>query len=326
MPARYTNVQAVPTALGVFLASDKYDYDNTEKTISATTLMKPIRQIVLPSRLPPNVGLVTLASMLRNRIGSAVHDAIERSWKENHVEAMKAMGFPQRVIDLVKINPTSELDPEDIPVYIEQRSSKEVNGWSVTGKYDIIFNGVVEDFKTASVLSYMKQLNAEKQTMQGSLYRWLNPEIVTEDHMRIHHIFLDWKQGMVGTNPAYPTQGFVTQTFHLKPVEETQRFVESKILMIEKYWDAPEYNIPECTDEELWRSEPKFKYYKNPLKTQRSTKNFDTMHEAQLQRIADGSVGIVREVPGTVMACRYCPAFDACTQKDRLIRAGDLTL
>lgn len=326
--ARYSNVSGVPTALGVFLASDEYDYDNTPKTISATTLMKPLRQIILPSRLPADVGLVDLGSMLRVRIGAAVHEKIERAWMDGrHINAMKAMGIPDRAIALVKVNPQpDELTEDTIPVYIEQRTSTVVNGWNVTGKYDIVFNGRVEDFKTASVLSYMKQQNAAKQGWQGSLYRWLNPKIVTDAHMRIHHIFLDWKPGMRGSSPDYPPEGYVSQTIELHSLEKTQQFVESKINLIEKYWDAHESVIPECDDEELWRSEPVFKYYKNPLKTQRSTKNFETMHEAQLRRIEDGSVGIVREIPGQVTACKYCPAFDACTQKDRLIQAGDLIL
>lgn len=326
--ARYSNVSGVPTALGVFLASDDYDYDDTPKTISATTLMKPIRQIILPSRLPSDVGLVDLASMLRNRIGSAVHTAIERSWLEGrYAKAMQAMGIPDRAINLIKVNPQPEdLNEDSIPVYIERRASKQVNGWNVTGKFDIVFDGRVEDFKTASVLSYMKQQNASKQAWQGSLYRWLNPLIVHEPQIRIHHIFLDWKPGMRGSSPDYPSQGFVTQTIDLHSVEDTQRFVEHKIHLIEKYWNEHESAIPECNDEELWRSEPVYKYYKNPLKTQRSTKNFETMHEAQLRRIEDGSVGIVREIPGQVMACKFCNAFDACTQKDRLIQAGDLVL
>jgi hypothetical protein len=40
----------------------------------------------------------------------------------------------------------------------------------------------------------------------------------------------------------------------------------------------------------------------------------------------DGNVGLVKEVPGQVTACKYCPAFSICSQKDALIAAGDLIL
>jgi hypothetical protein len=81
-----------------------------------------------------------------------------------------------------------------------------------------------------------------------------------------------------------------------------------------------------CNDAELWRAEPVFKYYKNPEKTQRSTKNFETMQEARIRFIEDGSIGLIKEVPGQVTACKYCPAFPLCTQKDDLIASGDLVL
>ena len=90
--------------------------------------------------------------------------------------------------------------------------------------------------------------------------------------------------------------------------------------------DVPESEIPLCTDEDLWRSAPVFKYYKNPVKTNRSTKNFDTRQEAYVRMAEDGGVGIVIEQPGQVTACKYCQAFSVCTQKDDLIAAGDLIL
>jgi len=76
----------------------------------------------------------------------------------------------------------------------------------------------------------------------------------------------------------------------------------------------------------LWRSEPEFKYYKNPEKMSRSTKNFDSMKEARMRFIEDGSVGIIVERPGQVTACKYCSAFAICKQKDALIASGDLIL
>ena len=107
-------------------------------------------------------------------------------------------------------------------------------------------------------------------------------------------------------------------------LNETGAFIERKLRLIEQYWDAHEQDIPLCDDEELWRSEPVFKYYKNPTKVLRSTMNFDSVHDARLRLIEDGSVGLIKEVPGQVTACKYCPAFAACSQKDALIAQGDL--
>ena len=327
MSARFANVSEVPLALAVFLASDYYDHCDDPNTISATTLLKPIRQIVLPSRIPPGEGLYNLADLMNSRMGTAIHDGIEKSWMTNYRTAMECLGLPQRVIDRVRINPAPEEVSDDIiPIYLEQRLSRQIGKWKVTGKFDFIGEGKVQDFKSTSTFTYKKQTNADKYTQQGSIYRWLDPKKITQDVMDIHYIFTDWKGAMAKTDPTYPPKRFHTQAFNLLSLEATENFIRQKIALIEQYWDADEDDIPPCNDEELWRSEPKFKYYKNPDKTARSTKNFHTMQDAQLQYIEDGSVGLVKEVPGQVTACKYCPAFAACTQKDQLIASGDLLM
>lgn len=328
MSKRFANVSEVPLALAVFLASDNYDFNNDPKTISATTLLKPLRQIILPSRIPPGQGLVNLADMMSNRMGAAIHDGIERAWLNNYKAAMQALGYPEKVISRVKINPPmgQPLEPEDIPFYLEQRLTRKVGDWTVTGKFDFVGDGIVQDFKSTSTFTYKKQVNAVKHTQQGSIYRWLNPSLITKDEMQIHYIFTDWKASLAKTDPNYPSNRFHTQTFNLVSLEETEAWIKGRLSLIEQYWDAPEQDIPICDDTELWRTEPQFKYYKNPEKTSRSTKNFDTRHDAMLRLIEDGSVGIVKEVPGQVTACKYCAAFAACSQKDSLIACGDLLL
>lgn len=329
MPAQYANVADVPLALAVFLASDDYDYSSDPDEISATTLLKPIRQVILPSRIPRGEALVDLASMMSNRMGAAIHSAIEKAWVTNHVPAMKALGYAKRVIDRVRVNPQpTELarDPDIIPVYLEQRLKRRIGRWTITGKFDFVGEGRVQDFKSTSVWTYKNQVNSNKWTQQGSIYRWLGPQIITQNELDIHYIFTDWKAGMQRSDPTYPPRRFLKQTFPLMSLRETEAFIARKVDLIEQYWDADEKDIPYCDDEELWRSEPVFKYYKNPAKTNRSTKNFDTAQEARLRFIEDGSVGFIKEVPGQVTACKYCPAFQICTQKDALVASGDLLM
>lgn len=325
MPALYGNVSAVPLALAVFLASDYYDYNSDLDTVSATTLLKPLRQIILPSRISAGEGLVDLAAMMNNRMGAAIHDGIEKAWITNYRTAMQALGYPDRVIDKIVINPQPGFDLEDrIPIYLEQRLKRKTGKWTISGKFDFVGEGRVQDFKSTSVWTYKNQVNSQKYTQQGSIYRWLDPQLITQSEMDILYIFTDWKAAMQRSDPNYPPNRFLKQTFPLMSLNETGAFIERKLRLIEQYWDAHEQDIPLCDDEELWRSEPVFKYYKNPTKVLRSTKNFDSVHDARLRLIEDGSVGLIKEVPGQVTACKYCPAFAACSQKDALIAQGDL--
>lgn len=329
MPKMFTHVEDVPLALGVFLASDSYDYNSDPHTISATTLMKPIRQIILPGRVPAGMGLPVLADMMNNRMGAAIHDGIERAWKDNYDRAMFAMGYPSSVVDRIRINPTDQLlksEPDIIPIYLEQRLTRRFGKWNISGKFDFVGEGRVQDFKSTSVWTYKNQVNNDKYALQGSIYRWLDPKLITQDQMDIHYIFTDWKQTMSRVDPNYPKKRFHTQSFNLLSMPETESFIRQKTIQIEQFFDAKEEDIPLCSDEDLWRSEPQFKYYKDPTKVGRSTKNFETRQEAIIRLQADGNVGMVKEVPGQVTACKYCPAFAVCSQKDQLIASGELIL
>ena len=323
--SKYANTTSVPLSLAVFLASDNYDHD--PNTISATSLIKPLRQIVLSARVPEDAAPVDLVNLVPSRMGSAIHDAIERSWKDNYQIALDHLGYPKKVIEKIRINPKpEELQDGQIPIYLEQRAYKQMGKFLISGKYDFIGDGRVEDFKSTSTFTAMNNTNDEKYIWQGSIYRWLNPDIITKDEMAIQFIFTDWSKAKAMQDPKYPQQRIQQRILPLKSIPETDAFVKRKLAQIEQYWDADEKAIPPCTDADLWRSEPVFKYYKNLEKRSRSTKNFDNLHDAQLRLIEDGSVGVVVEQPGQVTACKYCPAFAVCSQKDTLIASGDLVL
>lgn len=324
---RYSNASSVPLSLAVFLATDHYDHNDDPNTISATTLIKPVRQIVLSARVPETENVVDLASMISSRMGTAIHDGIERAWKEHHATALSALGLPKWVISQIRINPKpEELQDGIIPIYMEQRSSRKVEKYTISGKYDFVGDGRLEDFKSTSVYTAINHTNDEKYSWQGSIYRWLNPKIITQDEMAIQFIFTDWSAAKARADANYPQKRIQQRIIPLKSYQETDAFVLRKIRDIERYWHADEKDIPLCTDEDLWRTTPEFKYYKNPAKMTRSTKNFETYQEAHQRFMEDGQVGVVVEKPGKVTACKYCAAFSVCTQKDTLVASGDLEI
>lgn len=327
--AKYLNTSGVPLSLAVFLATDHYDYCDDPNTISATSLLRPIRQLVLAARVPASMG-VDIEGLLPSRMGTAIHDAIERAWKGNYQQALKDLGYPQKVIERIILNPHPDQLKEAadwaIPIYLEQRLRRQVGKWTITGKFDFIGDGRLEDFKSTSVYSWMLGSNDESYSLQGSIYRWLDPKIITRNEMAIQFIFTDWARSKSLQDPKYPPKRTMERVFPLLSEQQTDQFVRNKLEQIEQYWDAPESSLPECSDTDLWRAEPEFKYYKNPSKMSRSTKNFATKQEAYMRLAEDGNVGIVVERPGQATACKYCAAFPVCSQKDRLIASGDLTL
>ena len=315
-----TNNSGISLTLAVWLVNDDYDYINTPNYISATRLMKPIRQIVLAKRVPPEMRQIDVEDRIATALGTALHDSIEKAWVKNYKGNLKQLGYPESVINRVLINPTDEelaavKDP--IPVYLEQRATRELNGYTIGGKFDIVADGMVQDNKSTSSYVWVHGGRDDEHQLQGSIYRWLNPKKITEEFIRINYIFTDWQKMSAKQNPKYPQKRILYKDIPLMSLEETERWVIAKIAQFQKYRKAPEEQLPECTDEELWRSAPVFKYYSDPQNTSgKSTKNFDDMIEAR-KHVADKGKGIIIAVPGEVKRCGYCPAFPICKQREK---------
>jgi len=315
-----TNYSGVSLPLAVWLAGDDYDFDPSgKKAISATALLRPTRQILLAERLDPTTTKTPdVTDRIASRLGHAIHDSIEKVWKTDYRTGMKALGYDDEIIDRVRINPTPEELKESnsiIPIYLEQRGYRDFGPYVITGKFDMILDGEINDFKTTSVYS-LKGDKDEQYQLQGSIYRWLNPEKVTADHMQIQFIFTDWSRAEAKRNPNYPQSRVYAHVIPLLSLAETENWITAKIRELENSADLPEHQLPRCTDKDLWRGETVWKYYSDPTKVGgRSTKNFNNASEAHAHRAKAGR-GIVIEVPGKVKACSYCSAFNICTQKD----------
>lgn len=325
---KFTNKNNIPLSLAVWLVTDEYDYVDKPNYISATSLLKPTRQLVLSKRTGVSTeASVDILSRVASQRGTALHNAIEKAWLTNAANALESLGYPKKVREAVVINPDeSKVTSDMIPVWLEQRMEKDFKGWTIGGKFDMVVEYQLRDTKTTGTYTYINKLNDEKFRMQGSIYRWLNPNKIKSDTMYIDYIFDGWSANLAKNNQNYPQAPMMEYPLELKTVAETERFITNKLNEIERYMDAPESELPECTEDELWRSDPAYKYYKNPQKMSRSTKNFDNLHDANLRLAEDGGVGIVVTVPGEVKACKTCAAFNLCTQKDRYLASGELII
>lgn len=312
-----SNTENIPLPLAVWLSHDSYDFIGGKNRISATSLLKPTRQFVLSARVPMSERNYDVSDFIASRMGHAFHDSIEMAWIHGHREALKKLGISEKVIDRIKINPDPKsLSPSDIPIYLEQRVEREIEGFTVSGKFDMVIEGQIFDIKSTSVYSVIMGSKEEDYIKQASIYRWLSPDLITSDQIHIQHIFTDWSRSASRQQANYPPSRLMNNTYDLIPLDQTEAFIRAKIKEIKDNWDKTEADIPFCTDKELWRSDPVYKYYSNPDKTDgRATKNFDNLSDANKYRAEKGK-GVVLTVPGKVKACSYCPAFDICSQKD----------
>jgi hypothetical protein len=329
---KLTNNTKIGLSMAVFLATDSYDYDPRPNAISATRLLKSPRQVILSSRAETKDMSIDISDLVASSFGSSIHDSIERCWEQRrYIPALMKLGYSEKTIQRIRVNPTPEdlkSVPDIIPVYIEQRAEKPLDGFVVVGKFDFVGDGELEDHKTTGVYAYMKNSNNEKYKIQGSIYRWLNPDIITSDRMLVNYTFTDWSKlrSKIEINKGYPPHRMMTVPIALMSLKETEQWISGQLRVIAANLKKDEQDLPPCTKEELWQDPTVYKYYKNPASKDRSTKNFDSFAEAQTRLLKDGSTGCIDIVKGMAKACNYCAAINICSQAQQLIADGLLEI
>ena len=176
-------------------------------------------------------------------------------------------------------------------------------------------------------MSIFAQLKKECPTtapwvIQGSIYKVIHKSIIHSDYLNIVCWFTDWKDSGTLSDPSYPKSPITTYKFLLASEEATIHAMRAFISELEKHEHTPEPDLPDCTNDELWRDPPTYKYYKNPMNKTRSTKNFDDFAEARKYFAEQGFVGELVTVEGKAMCCNYCDAAPVCSQYRRLKEAG----
>ena len=327
MAFEYTNNNNISLPLAVFLMYDDYNYDERSNAISATGLIRPIRQLVLAQQNPTEAKTVEISELVASRMGNAIHKGCEIAWTDLPTvkKALKTLGANDDAADSIRINPPY-LKEGETAVYVEQRIEKTIDDFIISGQYDLVLDGVLNDFKSTSVWTYIFDSSADSYIKQGSIYKWLSPDKITSDYININYIFTDWSAAKAREKKDYPQFKALTKKYDLWSIEETENWIRNKLDAYKLHLNTSQEGLPECTDEELWATEETFKYYKNPNKLDRSTKNFKTMDEALIRKSEDGDVGIIKTVPGTVKHCPYCPVVNICTQAEAMRVSGRLIL
>ena len=351
-----TNIKGVGLSVAALLAHDTYDYDSRSNAISATTLLKSVKQVAIQLQTKRAGGEsidIDVTDLVASRTGSATHDALEQVWLKGHYKAaMRILGYSKKAINAIKVNPASdELYEGDIPVYVEIRGEMEIGGSIVTGKFDFVGDGKLEDLKNTIewvVMKTLGELPEHKQIMksgssmnhkieqiyekcpklfsyimQGSIYGLLHSEIITKDYMAVQFIIKDFKKYNIG-KPGYPDTNPFELKLDLFPADAVHEWLRLRIAKIEAAFNVKQKDMKPCTRTELWADPSSWKYFSKP-DNKRATRAFDNAQDAY-DMCEDKGVGIVREVRGTPKACNYCSNRFICDQAAGYILEGLIEL
>lgn len=322
---KITNTHQIDLPIAVWLLQNGYysgaDVAPEGELISVTSLMKPTRRLILERQVDVSQEVLDVSDLIASRVGHGLHDSIERAWTEGDWKgAMRRLHYPQSVIDRVKINPDpSEVSGNDIPIFLEQRRFKEIGGIVLTGQLDFAINGAYRDVKTTSTFSMTSGKKDQDYILQGSMYRYIMPELIWQDTMRIEFIFTDWQKYRAKGDPNYPQAKVAHKEYPLMSMEDTEKWILDKLhdIKVNAKHTKNQHKMVRCTDEELWKSPDTYKYYANPETAKaggRAQKSFEKLADAEQHKKEKGK-GVIVTVPGEVKACEYCPAFSVCEQR-----------
>jgi hypothetical protein len=348
-----TNKHNIGLSLAVMLCSDDYDHDSRPNAISTTTLLQPLRTLALKSIYKEVlVTDIDVTQLVASSTGSAVHNQLENVWL-NSVKVSQGLYNLGYKNHSVLVNPTEE-DIKDNPnttlVYVERRSEMAVGKYMLTGKYDIVMAGKLEDLKNTGSFKVIKTLKEEGKylelfnqinsknslqmlysirehcpsmfdyAMQGSIYALLNPDIITKPYMSVQFIIKDWMKFKVGQD-FYPEINPYQLDIDLFSKESTLGWVKDVMHNLEDILTTG--SLPLCNDAELWRDPPQFKVYKD-IKSKRALPKgtFDNISSAQNFNDARKVTGDIRLIPSVPRRCTYCNVREVCTQYDEFIETG----
>jgi len=224
---KIVNKSKLPEVIHKYLSLDMYDHNKDKNHYSATELLKSTREIVLTRRHSDEIEIDS-ADRIWSLFGSAVHLALEQ------VEIGEAQ---------------------------EERLSTEIDGYSISGKFDLIKDGTITDFKCTSAFTLVYKSRLLDWSKQLSIYRWLyakTKKVILKDTGVIIAILRDWAARNVKN--GYPTSPIVEVPLKLMTLDETEKMIKDKLNDIREAHEKEDKDLPPCTIEETWKGKKCDKY------------------------------------------------------------------
>ena len=228
-------------------------------------------------------------------MGSSIHAGIEEALEPSNIK---------KVAELLGYNPDKVLDN----LVVEKRTKKEINGYVISGKFDMVYKGTVCDVKSTSTWKYILG-DGDDYVKQMSIYKWLNPELITSNSGWIFYIFTDWSKAEARRKSDYPQERIQSKEYVLD--NSIEDYINKKTLALRALESVEDDKLPDCTPEERWEKKAVWKYYKGASRD-RSTKNYDNPKDAYDAVAKSG--GAVVEVKGESTGCKYCSVQNLCKQ------------
>lgn len=273
-----TNNLELPEALVKAVSLEKH---NGENEISATTLLKGVKEILVTDRHWDEL-VVDVSDNVWALFGTAIHALLEKESPET---------------------------------FTEEKFWSKIGEWNVTGRVDCydMAREIIFDYKVTSAWKIVFK-NFKDWEMQGKIYAWLlKQKGLNVKECRFVALLRDYSETESLRNSDYPKCQIYVHRFEIteEDLAEAEKFIKGKLEELSKFKATPDDNIPECSEEERWADKTKYAVMKEGRKT--AVKVFDNKADAENMVKELGDKHYVEERKGKDKKCtRYCPCAAFC--------------
>jgi len=222
----------LPEPIFNFLKTNFYDLKFKPDTLSATTLLKPVQEILLTQRHYDEIE-IPASERLWSVWGSAIHEILDKAYNGHDVEK-------------------------------EERLSTTIGNWVISGKFDLIVDGILHDYKSTSAWTIVYGSRTEEWIKQLSIYRYLylqQKNKLLSPEAKIITMLRDWASRDVGKK-GYPATNILEIPIKLLGIDEIKQFIKNKLKLIDKFINVPDSELPACSDADRWWNEKQKVYIK----------------------------------------------------------------
>ena len=293
---RYTNEMNLPQLYWDAIVNDDYDGPVANCTsLSVSGINQPVKQRILQLRHYDDI----------------VEDISDRIWS--------MFGNSQHYL-------LSKTKSDGI---VEKRFKWKISDTNISGKIDLLENGVLSDHKTTSVwhiihnsdnfLDWQKSLNC--------YYFILKKNGIDIKKLQIIALLRDWSKNKAKIDKEYPQHQCLVIPIEIWPEEKQEEYIMEKITEHEKYLTYEDDEIPECSPEERWANPTTFAVKKKGA--QKALRVLKTVEEAvKYMENKPGTwieerKGVDNKCTGYCNVCQWCNYYNKIYGKKEISNGKD---